>query len=194
MNEKTYLNLRISVTGIVALLIGALLAWEHFHGGIASHHILAREDMPSFSNAWGLLTLPLLTWFLLYRIQQRIHSKPHEHPNASAFPVQVLYGFLAALAWGIALSVFFTLGYEDIPLYLLIGLLLLSLFVPIYRAECFLGFVIGMTFTFGGVLPIIILSVVSLIGAALYLFIRPSVRFIISKLVQVVSGGGRDGE
>ena len=33
------------------------------------------------------------------------------------------------------------------------GLLLLALFFPIYRSECFLGFVIGMSYTSGVILP-----------------------------------------
>jgi hypothetical protein len=189
MNEQLLSRIRLSVTAAVTLLTGAMLAWEHFHGGVASHHLLAREDMPSFSNWLGLITLPLLTWFLLYRIQQRVRPDGDDSPKVSTFPPQVLYAFLAALAWGILLSVFFTLGYDDVPLYLLIGLILLGLFVPIYRAECFLGFVMGMTFTFGGVLPIIIISVITLIGAALYLFVRPGVGFVVSKLMQAVAAG-----
>lgn len=37
--------------GLVAVL--AHLGGELAHGGIRSHHLLARPELPAFSNAWG---------------------------------------------------------------------------------------------------------------------------------------------
>ena len=171
MNEATFFNVRIYFTALVGIAIWSLLAWNHFHGGVPSHHLLAREDLPSISNWWGALSLPLLTWFLLYRVQQRM-AKQDEPVSAMGIPTQVVYGFAGALVFGIALSVFFTLNYSGIPANMLKALLIAALFFPIYRAECLLGFVLGMTFTFGAVLPMLIGSVLATLGAVLYLLVR----------------------
>jgi hypothetical protein len=184
MSEKIFFKIRLYFTGIVSIAIWSLLTWDYYHGGVPSHHILHREDLPSFSNWWGGLLLPLLTWYLLYRIQKRMGSDKEKLPN---IPINILYGFIGALLFGIVLSIFFTLGNEEIPFYMMIGLFTAALFFPIYRAECFLGFVIGMTFTFGGVLPIGIGSVLALIGAVLYLLIRPAILFVSTKLINLVT-------
>lgn len=171
MSQKLFFKYRIYVTGIVTLAIWSLLAWNHYHGGVPSHNILARADMPSISNWWGGLLLPLLTWFLLYRIQQRIIHNPDE--KSDAIPLNIVYGFVGALLFGVLLSTFYTLGYAGIPGYMVNSIFIIAFFFPIYRAECLLGFVIGMTFTFGAVLPTGIGTIFALIGAALYLLVRP---------------------
>ena len=186
MNENSFFKIRVYFTGIVTIAIWMLLAWYHFHGGVPSHHILAREDLPEISNGWGGLLLPLVSWFLLYRVHQRLFKIKLEKSEVIKFPKEVLYGFAGALVFGIMLSIFFTLGLSDIPFYMMIGLLLSALFLPIYRAECLLGFIIGMTFTFGPVLPIGIGSILVLIGAAIYLLVRPVILFVISKLWQIL--------
>lgn len=47
----------------------------------------------------------------------------------------------------------FSIGQEAITSYLFYGLLPLALFLPVYRPECPLGFVLGMCTVFGTVLP-----------------------------------------
>ncbi|WP_461054376.1 hypothetical protein [Spirosoma arcticum] len=187
MHEETFLKIRLYFTGAMMISIWLLLIWDYHHGGVPSHHILQRKDMPEFSNWWGGLLLPLLTWFLLYRIQKRIINPKNGNSRASKFSLNILYAFIIALCFGILLSVFFTFGYTEMPLYMLTGLLLLALFLPIYRAECFLGCVIGMTFTFGGVLPIGIVALLTLIGMVLYLLVRPGIIFFTSRFANLVS-------
>jgi hypothetical protein len=119
--------------------------------------------------------------FVLYQIQRRIGN----NGAATTIPNRVLYGFIAALCFGLLLSLTFSFGLADIPFYLMIGLLTLSLFFPIYRAECFLGFVLGMVYTFGGVLPIGVASVLAILGAGLYMVVRKGVLFIVSHLKKV---------
>ena len=167
------------------MAISSLLAWNHYHGGVPSHHILARKDLPEISNWWGGLLLPVLTWFLLYRVQKRLMKNSDEKSQVSTFPVHTLYGFAGALLFGILLSTFFTLGYAAIPGYMMNGLFILALFFPIYRAECLLGFVIGMTFTFGAVLPTVIGSILALIGAVIHLGVRPAILYVTSRLVRL---------
>jgi hypothetical protein len=176
MTETTFFKARLYFTGIVALAIWSLLTWNHYHGGVPSHHLLAREDLPSFSNWWGGLLVPLLAWFLSYRVQKRIYHGAEKNSKE-------VNGFFGALLFGIVISIFFTFGNEDMPSYMMMGLLALALFFRIYRAECFLGFVISMTFIFGGVLPIIIGSILALLGVVLYLIVRPTIVLIWTKLI-----------
>jgi hypothetical protein len=183
MREREFYKIRLYFTAITTAAIWVLLIWDHFHDGVPSHHILQNEDLPKFSNWLGGILIPLLTWFLLYRVQKRIGN----NSTVSKFPVNIPYAFIAALSFGLLLSVFFTLGYSEIPFYMIVSLLVLAIFLPIYKAECFLGFVLGMTFTFGGVLPIGIISILSLIGAVLYLIAKPGIQFIITKISYFIS-------
>ena len=187
MNDKILFRYRLYLTGLVTIAIWSLLIWNYYHVGVPSHHLLAQEDLPSFSNWWGGLSLPLLTWFLSYRIQRKIDKGKDKDSEKANIPSHVVYGFVGALLFGTVLSIFFTLGNEEIPFYMMMGLLVLALFFPIYRAECFLGFVFSMAFAFGGVLPIIIGSVLTLLGAVLYLLIRPAILFVFMVLKNLVT-------
>lgn len=89
--------------------------------------------------------IPSLTWYLLNRIQKRIFISSKE----IRFSKTILYAFIGALLFGILLSVFFTLGNTEMPFYMVIALFFTALFLPIYKAECFPGFVMGMTFIQG---------------------------------------------
>jgi hypothetical protein len=183
MTETYFFKARLYFTAIVTIAIWSLLVWDYYHGGVPTHHLLQREDLPGFSNWLGGILIPLLAWFLLYRIHKRISN------DATVFklPATIVYAFLGAFAFGLLLSVFFTLNYSDLPFYMIVSLLLLALFYPIYHAECCLGFMMGMIFTFGGVLPIILIVTLSLIGAFLHLIIRPSILYIASKLSYLVT-------
>ena len=86
--------------------------------------------------------------------------------------MNVVAGFAGALLFGVLLAAFFTNGLGHISSYMFRGLLLLALFLPIYRAEYVLGFVLGMTFTFGAVLPTAVASLVALISAVLFNYVR----------------------
>jgi hypothetical protein len=182
MDKRKFFKLRLYFTGLVAIAIWALLAWNYYHGGVPAHHILANKDLPAISNWWSALLLPLLSWFLMYRIQERAFPDNQGDPHAQHLFRGELYGFAVALLFGILLSAIFTLGYPDIPGYMLLGLLLCAFFFPIYRPECLLGFVIGMTFTFGAVLPTVFGTLMGLAGVVLYLYIRPGIQYIASKL------------
>jgi hypothetical protein len=172
---RQFPRLQLYATALVILTELAHLTWEHFHGGIRTHHFLARADMPAIYNGWGLLLLPVLTWFVTGRIEQRIALQADES-NAALKPVAIAaYGFAGALLFGIALANAFANGYEDTSAYLLQGILLLAILLPVYRTECLLGFVLGMTFTFGAVLPVVIGSVIAVLSAFIHRFIRPAV-------------------
>ncbi|TVR76333.1 MAG: hypothetical protein EA409_13645 [Saprospirales bacterium] len=63
------------ITAVIALFIFSILLWDHFHGGVQSHHILDQEELPAISNWWGGLLLPVLSWILLGRIEKRLSKK-----------------------------------------------------------------------------------------------------------------------
>jgi hypothetical protein len=63
-------------------------------------------------------------------------------------------------------------GHPSMASYLVDGLLPLALFAPIYRAEYVLVFVLGMTVTFGVLLPTAFGSIVALVAAVLYRGVR----------------------
>jgi len=183
MNEKAFYTTRLYFTAAITIAMWSLLIWDHFHEGVVSHHLLHRQNLPAFSNWWGGLLIPLLTWFLLDRVQKRTAKQ------STVFKVSanVLYAFGGALSFGILLSLFFTMGNTEVSFYMMVLLLCIALIFPIYRAEYFLGFVMGMIFTFGGVLPIIIISIVSLLAAVLYLVVRPAISFVILRITYVLS-------
>lgn len=181
MDERTFFKSSLYFTAAITLAIWTLLLWLHYHGGVPSHHILANKDLPKISNWWGGLLLPLLTCILLYRIWQVNFRPVSNSTERSGLLLPVLYRFLFSLLFGILLSIFYTFGYEDIPRYMILALLVLALFIPIYKAECLLGFVIGMTFTFGAVLPTGIGVILASVGLILYVFVRPGILYIISK-------------
>ena len=184
MNEKVLLNRRLSITIFISIGIWGLLIWNHFNGGVPSHHILNREDLPQISNWWGGLILPLLTWILLYRVTMRIVKRDNGTKAISNFPLNVIYNFITAATFGVLLSLFFTFGYSNLSGNMIQIALVLGLFFPIYRSEFILGFVIGMTYTFGAILPMAVAIILACLSAGLYLYIRPGFIFIYSKMMK----------
>ena len=142
MSEQHPPRLRLYLIESITLAELAHLTWEHFHGGIRSHHFLNSADMPAISNAWGALLLPALAWFLSTFIQKRIALTSSANDSSQKLPTSIVVGFLGSLLLSILLSVSFTNGYETITEYLFMGMLLLALLLPVYRAECVLGFVL----------------------------------------------------
>lgn len=181
MSKVYFFKMRIYFTGLVAIAIWSLLAWNHFHGGIPSHHILADKDLPEISNLWGALLLPLLTWFLSYRTQKRIFSQGDSIVELSTIK-QAMYAFTISLAYGAITAGLFSYGYPDMTGNMMLGIFVLALFFPVYRAECLLGFVMGMTVTFGAVLPTGIGSILTLIAFVLFRGVRPVVLYVASRM------------
>ncbi len=167
---------RITLAAIALLAEAIHLGWEYVHGGVVAHHFLARSDMPAVSNWWGLLLIPALTWFLVGRIGRRLSR---QDGGAIVVPPAVWAGFFGALGYGALLALAFTFKFEGIGT-IFLGMFALSLFIPTYRAEYVLGFVLGMAFTFGAILPTFIATIVAglsglahwLIGAARRVYLR----------------------
>lgn len=165
--------MRLCGTALATLAEWANLMWEHFHGGIVSHHILDRADLPAISNGWSGLLIPVLVWFLIGRIQARLAHRSDAKPDTSRFLGSVVAGFMLSLFFGILITVCFTSGYEAVLSFVFPGMILLGVFLPGYRAECVLGFVLGMMFTFGAVLPAAIGGMIALVSAAMHFGVYP---------------------
>ncbi len=169
MNQPRPYSFRLYCTVIACLGEILHLAWEYFHGGVVAHNILARADLPAFSNWWGLLLIPTLTWFLTGLIERQ--TIQHVAPRTRRW--QSLAGFAGALLLGAALSLAFVMKQGNLAAALFMGIFLLSVLIPLYRPEYLLGFVFGMTFTFGSVLPTAIGIAVMVVTATIHLLIYP---------------------
>ena len=176
LNEKLYFNYRVIFTVFVTLLVWTNLIWDYFHDGVVTHHFLHREDLPGVSNWWGIITIPLFTWLLVSQIVKSVNITSETNKFNYA-----VYGFVGALLFGITLSIFFIIG-SKFPQNMMIGAFVLSFFIPLYKAEILLGFIIGMTYTFGGVLPILIGLVLIILFTFTYKIIRFGVIYLITKI------------
>jgi hypothetical protein len=166
--------IRFIITGLILLILLGLLIWEHFHGGVPSHHILQQKDLPEISNWWGILLIPILSWVLIGRVETRI-LKAGSVSKTQLLKIKGL--FIVGLSFGIVIVISFANNYKPFLDNVPFIFLLLSLFIPIYYAEFILGFILGMTYTFGAVLPTIFILIFSILGYLIYRYIRP---FILS--------------
>ena len=134
---------------VIALFAEAVhLGWEALHGGIVSHHPLQNSALPGLSNAWGLLVLPGLAAWAADRLPQRHDGARQWRP--------VALGFALPLLLGAALSLAFSAQMQTPTEFIFFSLLLMALLLPAHRPESLLGFVLGMSWTFGAVLPVLI--------------------------------------
>ena len=153
---------------LFSLVFGAaLLAYEHFNGGVQSNYLLDRPDLPFISNWYGLIVLPLLGWLLGIRL--RNHTTSSSRPG---LPKSIWAGLVCSLLYGAALATSCELAPYTITSGLLLGLLLLSAVLPVYRIECIFGFVVGMTFTFGAVLPALVAVVFAAVSVMAHFIFR----------------------
>jgi len=151
------------------------LGWELMHGGVVAHHFLARSDMPSISNWWGLILVPTLAWFVAGRVLNR---ESGNEPSDGLIPAAIrraMPAFFGALVYGGLLAGSFAFGF-GVEGYLFLGLFALGLILPIYRGEYILGFVLGMMVTFGGILPTIVATVAAAFSWLAHLLFRLAMR------------------
>jgi hypothetical protein len=181
--KQNRLYTKVLITGIVTVFVFSLLIWEHFHGGVASHHILQQQNLPAISNWWNGLILPTLTWFLIGRTEKRIGIHASRGQQTNKLQSQALRLFITGLGLGVLIATLFTNGYnaflDNVPYIILV----LSLIIPIYHAEFILGFILGMTYTFGAVLPTVFILLLAAIGILTYKFIRPLIIMLKMKLI-----------
>jgi hypothetical protein len=130
------------------------ILWEHFNGGVVTHHLLARDDLPGLSNWWGLVTVPLLYLISISLINRRSDKLVNSKTKSEEFENKIFKRFLAGLGFGLLLSILWEFQFESILQYLILIPILVAFFRPVHLPEYLMGFVLGMLFTFGGILPI----------------------------------------
>ncbi len=169
-NKNTALP-KILITTMVTIVIFGLLFWQHLHGGVPSHHILQRADLPEISNWWGGLLLPVLTWLALGRIEKRLNKQALSTQKTDNQNIKILGRFFLGITLGLLIAVSFTNDYQlfldNVPFVLL----LLSFLVPIYYSEFMLGFILGMSYTFGAFLPTVFILIFAGMGYLIFRFI-----------------------
>lgn len=161
----------------IALAISAVLlqlGWEYTHGGILRHHLLNDASMPAISNAWGLVVLPMLGALAGWVVARRVRLRP-----AALFPAAA--GCAGALLAGATLSVAFVSAGESAATWVMLAVLIASAVLPVYRVEYLFGFVLGMMFVFGPVLPAIVACVPMLISALSRLIVWPAITWLLRR-------------
>lgn len=102
----------------------------------------------------------------------RIESRLFREATTIRVPTQALTAFTGALAYGILLGTSITGGFKAISSNTPWVIAVAALLFPVYRAEYFLGFVLGLTYWIGGVLPIVVGGAFLLMAFVVYTFIR----------------------
>lgn len=173
---KTRNKLHITV-GVAALALLHILV-EYINGGVVTHYLLADSSNPGISNWWGLLTLPLLTWAVLQTIEIR-NAKTSTKDGADG-ELGLKKAYLAGgLCFGLSAALLWELGQEGILQYVILLPWVLSPFLRIYYPETTLGLVLGMTYTFGGVLPILFAAVIQAVGFLMYWVFNRGARWLL---------------
>ncbi len=153
---------RLLITIAVTLLVWAHIGWDYFHGGIPTHYILHSKDMPGIPNWWGAIVLPFFTYFLLFRIHMRLNR-----PDSKDSLKQVGLRLLAGLLFAISISVTFLNGIE-VTDYIMGLIFILAFIFPLFKSEYLLGWVLGASFAFGAIIPIVFGSMLCLVFFLIY--------------------------
>ena len=180
MASLSRVNMRmvwISVS-IASLFVWGTILWDYTHDGVPTHYMLQSDSLPGFSNWLGAITIPVFTWWLMCRIAKRVGQRTLWSEAQSE-----LVGLITGILFSICLSYFFTIG-SDLPGYLTLAVFALSLFIPIYLSHYMLGYVLGLVYTFGGVLPILFSAIIATIGWLIYNGLRPALLYIFRGVVK----------
>jgi len=184
MTEKKFKALKYYVIAVTVFFVAGHLLWEHLNGGILGHHLMLHPDYPLISNWWGLLILPSLAWLSILRIERRITLQPGDEPVRAKILRVVLIGFFGMLVLSLVQSVSVIFGYENVAMYLSLGLVVVGLFLPIYKAECIFGYVFGSIVFTGSVIPLIGILVIAGISWFSHACIKPLVFRVIRAQLQ----------
>src|SRR5260370_12990989 len=123
MDSKLFFRYRLYFTGLITLAIWSLLAWDYYHDGIPAHHLLHDPALPSVSNAWGGLLLPVLTAYLLYRIQKRNQPTGEERTVDPQNLRKVFFAFAVSATYAIIIGLAFSFGYDAVSEFMFPALL-----------------------------------------------------------------------
>lgn len=154
MNPSRFLSPWIPIAALAFAI--AHLAFEHFNGGVKTHHFLARGDLPGLSNWLALAILPLVGLALAMRVKSMQGAQ-----SRGVLPPPMVAPVAGAMAYGAVLAASFHFGAQQVSVAAFMGLFVCALVLPVYRAEYIFGFILGMTFTFGSAIPLVVALVVA---------------------------------
>lgn len=177
MITQKILSKKLPFIILVTVLAGIHILWEHYNGGVVTHHILASDDMPGISNWWELISIPLVTFILLTLIHKEYQKNPSKQKLLS-----ITKGFIAGLCFGALISILWEFRFEHILQYLILFPVAVSLIKPVYLPQYVLGFILSMTFTFGGILPIGFAVILSAMSFIVWMIFSKAIPFLYQKI------------
>lgn len=168
-------------TFFVLLLTWGQLLWDHNHGGVPSHHLLHRADLPAISNWWSGILLPVFTAMMLVLVARREKRKQGARRVGGMLAIALL--LILGVLSGLTLTFMFQWGWGATIQFFLLGLVALSFLLPLYRPAFILGWVLGLAWAFGGPLSIGFGLVCALAFFVTYKVIRGGVVFLVTRLI-----------
>jgi hypothetical protein len=171
------------LTLIIASVIPALalILWEYFNGGVATHYPGADSSNLGLSNWWGLVTIPMLTWVALGLIDKRTAEEARDRETSNSITLEKSY-FAGGVVFGLIAALLWELDQQEYLPYVMLSPWVLSLFLRIYLPETTMGFVLAMMITFGAVLPIVFAVVIQTIGFIIYLIFYRGGKRLLAKI------------
>jgi hypothetical protein len=160
MQSKTLLTSRQIANGLIILVFiySLFLIYQHFNGGVPSHHFMANKAYPEISNWYGLLIISLLSY------------TTYAYFNKNEFSKNSLLESVAAFLYGLTIFFCFNSDYSAVTKIMFLGLFFIGLLYPIYRIHIYFGIVLGMTYGFGAILPAIMIGFAALLSFAFHFF------------------------
>lgn len=172
--------MRNKFVSTVLVVVLCQLAWEHFNGGVVVHYPLMRDDLPGISNWWALIILPAISWFASHRIQKRMFSSETLDQQFAKLFRNIVIGFSTMLFIGVLQSIAFTFGFGGLMKLVALGVMFFALFVPMYRVEYIVGYVLGAMFVFGPAIPFIGVAMFLVISTISHKLVKPAFKYLIS--------------
>lgn len=172
-------KLTLIIVSVIPAL--ALILWEYFNGGVATHYPGADSSNLGLSNWWGLVTIPMLTWVALGLIEKRTAKEARDREASNNITLERNH-FVAGLVFGLTAALLWELGQQEYLPYVMLSPWVLSLFLRIYLPETTMGFVLAMMATFGAVLPIVFSVVIQPIGFVIYLIFNRGGKRLLTRL------------
>jgi hypothetical protein len=137
--------------------------------------------MPTISNWWGGLLLPIVAYLLTGRVQRRLLLRGADTARADATLRIAALAFVGAALYGAAMAIGFLTGHSNVSSFLFTALPLVGLLLPVFRAEYLLGFIVALSMVFGGVLPLIIATGVAAMSLVLHATVRRGGRWLFAR-------------
>ena len=110
---------------------------------------------------------------LLSKVEKRLYQNTTETQQSNNAISNVIWIFVSGLVLGIVLAASFTYAFKPFLDNVLYILIVLSFFIPLYYEEFMLGFILGMTYIFGSIIPTVFILVFAGIGWVTFSYIRP---------------------